>query len=201
MFKVPQTSGQPGWLVFTYEKGIPVCLWVTTQECRTIQCVVDERLCGDTIIRAEKVSSFEFVLADIFIYNSNCLHACSTFKQRYDWLKTLMDKFMYTSPGLAKFIHKSQLDGSFKIKGYEAHPYEIESPGYFIEEDEKGIIEVVKLSIPDCYEVVSPNTGYLRVPDIKTSFYLRSKGERFKCKCSKNDDGSWTVLENIPHIK
>ena len=193
-FKVPQTTGTSGWLVFTYDNDIPVCLWMTTHECRKVQCIADERLFGDTFLRAEKISNFEFVIADIFIYNSNCVYACSTFEQRYEWLKELMNRFIHHTPGTARFIHKSQLTTQ-KLKGYEVHIDEIGTPGYFLEED-SNLVEVVKLPLPDCYEVISG--GYLRVPDIKTSGYLRSNGQKFKCRCSKNEDGSWTVLENIP---
>ena len=192
-FKVPQTTGSSGWLVFTYDNDIPVCLWMTTHECRKIPCIADERLFGDTFIRAEKLGPFEYVVADIFIYNSNCVYACSTFEQRYEWLKVLL-KFVYHIPGTAKFIHKSDLTTQ-KLKGYEVHVDEVGKPGYFVDLDTSGV-DVTKLSIPDCYEVSSG--GYLRVPDLKTSIYLRSKGQKFKCRCSRNDDGSWTVLENIP---
>ena len=193
-FKVPQTTGTSGWLVFTYDNDIPVCLWMTTHECRKVQCIADERLFGDTFLRAEKISNFEFVIADIFIYNSNCVYACSTFEQRYEWLKELMSRFIHHTPGTARFIHKSQLTTQ-KLKGYEVHIDEIGTPGYFLEED-SNLVEVTKLPLPDCYEVISG--GYLRVPDIKTSGYLRSKGQKFKCRCAKNEDGSWTLLENIP---
>jgi hypothetical protein len=167
---------------------------MTTHECRKVQCIADERLFGDTFLRAEKISNFEFVIADIFIYNSNCVYACSTFEQRYEWLKELMSRFIHHTPGTASFIHKSQLTTQ-KLKGYEVHIDEIGTPGYFLEED-SNLVEVTKLPLPDCYEVISG--GYLRVPDIKTSGYLRSKGQKFKCRCAKNEDGSWTLLENIP---
>ena len=167
---------------------------MTKQESRKVQCIVDERLCGDTFLRAEKISNFEFVIADIFMYNSNCVYACSTFEQRYVWLKQLMGRFMNHIPGTARFIHKSDLTTQ-KLKGYEVHLDDVGKPGYFLEED-TNLVDVLKLPLPDCYEVVSG--GYLRVPDLKTSEYLRSKGQKFRCRCSKNEDGSWTVLENIP---
>jgi hypothetical protein len=167
---------------------------MTTHESRKVQCIVDERLCGDTFLRAEKISNFEFVIADIFMYNSNCVYACSTFEQRYVWLKQLMERFMNHIPGTARFIHKSDLTTQ-KLKGYEVHLDDVGKPGYFLEEDTSSV-DVTKLPLPDCYEVVSG--GYLRVPDLKTSEYLRSKGQKFRCRCSKNEDGSWTVLENIP---
>jgi hypothetical protein len=196
IFKVPQTVGTSGWIIFTYENDIPVCFWMNAHETRKVQCIVDERLFGDTFLRAEKLGNFEYVISDIFIYNSNCVYACSTFEQRYNWLKQLMSTFMNYVPGTAKFIHKSDLSPKIKLKGYEAHTDEPGKPGYFLENDTSNTFQVVKLPLPDCYEVESG--GYLRVPDLKTSEFLRSKGQSFKCACTKNSDGSWTLTENIP---
>lgn len=201
-FRVPQTTGLTGWIIFTYENAIPVCLWMTAQECRKIPCIVDERICGDTFLRAERMGPFEFVISDIFIFNSNCVFACSTFEQRYHWLKQLMDTFIYPSKTAAQFIHKKDLNKTHKVRGYEEHPDEPGKHGYFVDLEEKSgsgdAQAIVKLQIPDCYEVVGG--GYLKVPDLKTSVFLRSKGASFKLRCSKNPDGSWTVLENIPSI-
>ena len=196
-FKVPQTVGASGWIILTYENAIPVCLWMTAQECRKLPCIADERICGDTFLRAEKMGPYEFVISDIFIFNSNCVYACSTFQQRYEWLKTLMDTFIYPSKYTAQLIHKKDLNKTHKVKGFEVHTDEVGKPGYFLDIDERQ--DITKLSIPDCYEV--SGGGYLKVPDLKTSVFLRSKGSSFKLKCSKNDDGSWTILENIPSIE
>ena len=195
-FRVPQTTGTSGWIIFTYENAIPVCLWMTAQECRRVPCIVDERICGDTFLRAERMGPYEFVIGDIFIFNSNCVFACSKFEQRYHWLKELMDTFIYPSKFTAQFIHKKDLNKTHKIRGYEEHLDEPGKHGYFIDSDDRQ--DVVKLSIPDCYEVAGG--GYLKVPDLKTSVFLRSKGSAFKLKCSRNEDGSWSVLENIPSI-
>ena len=196
-FRVPQTTGTSGWIIFTYENAIPVCLWMTAQECRKIPCIVDERMCGDTFLRAERMSPFEFVISDVFIFNSNCVFACSTFEQRYHWLKELMERFIYPTKFTAQFIHKKDLNKSHKVRGYEEHPQDMGKHGYFVDSDDK--LDITKLPIPDCYEV--SGGGYLKVPDLKTSVFLRSKGSSFKLKCSKNDDGSWTILENIPSIE
>lgn len=169
---------------------------MTAQECRKIPCIVDERICGDTILRAERISPYEFVIADIFIFNSNCVYACSTFEQRYNWLKELMDTFIYKTQFSAQFIHKKDLLSTCRIKGYEEHPDEPGKPGYFADAEDKDTKQITKLAIPDCYEVSSG--GYLRVPDLKTSVFLRSKGSSFKLRCSKNEDSSWTILEPIP---
>jgi len=197
-FKVPQTTGQMGWLILTYEKDIPVCLWMNTHECEKIPCIADERICGDTFIRVEKIGDLEFIVSDIWMYNSNCVYACSTFSQRYDWLKKLIPLVFQEKAGFVKLIHKSEVD-DYAIKGYEEHPEECGKPGYFVEKDDSQLVDVIKLNIPDCYEIIGK--GYLRVPDLKTSVYLRSKGDRFTCKCVAYDEEFWDVVENIPEIK
>jgi hypothetical protein len=112
-------------------------------------------------------------------------------------LNSISKTFIFSSTGTARFIHKCNLDPKQKLRGYEDHIDKIGSPGFFIELEDPNLVEIIKLAIPDCYRV---QEGYLKVPDLKTSAYLRSKGDKFKCKCKKNDDGSWTLLENIPSI-
>jgi hypothetical protein len=196
-FRVPQTNGVPGWIALTYDKLKPVCFWVTSTETTRIPCIADERIFGDTIFRAERIGQLEFVISDIFIYNSNCIFACSTFEQRYVWLSTLLKSFTFSSTGTIKFIHKCNLDPKQKLRGYEDHIDKIGSNGFFVELEDPNLVEIIKLAIPDCYRV---QEGYLKVPDLKTSVYLRSKGDKFKCRCRKNEDGSWSLLENIPSI-
>lgn len=196
-FQVPQTVGTLGWVVFTYEKNIPVCYWMNTHECKQITCIADERICGDTFLRVEKISDTEFVVADIWMYNSNCVFACSTFSQRHAWLKKWLPLVLPQYEGFPKFVHKS--DSTHKIRGYEEHLEEIGKSGYFVEKDDSVVVQVSKLAIPDCYEVIGK--GYLRVPDLKTSVYLRSKGDLFDCKCIQYDDEFWEVTENIPEIE
>ena len=200
-FRVPQTTGQPGWIVLTYEKTIPICVWIsTTGECSKLPCIADERICGDTFIKVERIGKLDFVVADIWMYNSNCVFACTTFKQRYDWSEKLLKKFVSCVEGLTiDLIHKSDL-GDLDLKGHEEHTNEVAGkPGYFIEKDDSEVLDIIKLSSPDCYEVVGK--GYLRVPDIKTSVYLRLKGDSFKCKCVKYDEEYWDIKENIPDLE
>ena len=197
MTKVKQSSGMPGWLILTYDNAIPVCIWITAQECRKIPCIVDERLCGDTFFRAEKVGPLDFLISDIWMFNSNCVFACSTFKQRYEWLSELLKKYFSSVPGLtANLIHKKDYD--FKtFKGYEYHTDETSGkPGFF--EVSYETHKIRSLNISDCFEV--NGRGYLLVPDLNTSSYLRSKPKEFDGKCVENADGSWTLLENIPNV-
>jgi len=80
----------------------------------------DERIIWRHIYSSRKarIRFFECVVADIFMYNSNCVYACSTFEQRYEWLKDLMKTFMYHVPGTVRLIHKSDLSPKQKLKGY-----------------------------------------------------------------------------------
>jgi hypothetical protein len=199
MFQVPQTSGHPGWIIFTYEDSKPVCLWVSAVECKKVHCIIDERLCGDTFLKVEKIGDLEFAVSDIWVYNSNCVFACSTFKQRYDWLSKLLTKFTRCIEGVTiDLIHKSDL-ADVEIRGYEYHPQDMPGcHGYFVQNDGTEILDIIRLSMPDCYEIVG--RGYLRVPDLKTSVFLRTKGISFKCRCKKYDDEFWDVAENIPDV-
>jgi hypothetical protein len=200
MFRVPQTTGQSGWIIFTYELKKPVCLWISGKEAKKLPCIIDERLCGDTFLKVEKVSSLEYVVSDIWMYNSNCVFACSTFKQRYDWLQKLLSRFTSCVEGVTiDLIHKSDMD-NIPLRGYEEHSLDIPGrPGYFIEKDDSEVLTVTRLGFPDCYEI--QGKGFLRVPDFKTSAYLRSKGQTFNCKCVKYDEEFWDVAENIPNVE
>jgi hypothetical protein len=200
-FRVPQSTGKQGWIVLTYNEKVPTCIWISNGESEVLPCIVDERICGDTFLRVEKLDDRKYLVSDIWMYNSNCVFACSTFKQRYDWLKELLSTFTRHIEGVTiQLIHKSDFNGT--IKGYEEYPEEIiGKPGYYVEDTVQDFetVTVTRMSIPDCYEIAGK--GYLRVPDIKTSLYLRSKGETFKCKCSKYDDEFWDIMENIPEVE
>lgn len=196
-FRVPQTSGVPGWIILTYQNNIPVCYWINTQECKQLVCFADERICGDTIFRAEKLNETQYVIADIWMYNSNCVYACSTFSQRYEWLKRFLKTFVRTTNISVQLLHKSEIDEQ-SVRGHEDHPEEAGKHGFFVEKDKSEVCTITKLSIPDCYEIAGK--GYLRVPDLKTSIYLRLKGDTFTCRCVRYDDEFWDVQENIPEI-
>jgi hypothetical protein len=189
----------PGWIVFTYENKTPVCLWITTNECKKMPCIIDERICGDTFLKVEKIGPLDFVVSDIWMYNSNCVFACSTFKQRYDWLYKLLNRFTTCVEGITiDLIHKEDL-GDVKIRGYEEHTDINGKPGYFVEKDDTELLNIIALTIPDCYEV--KQGGFLRVPDMKTSIFLRSKGSTFTCRCIKFDEEFWDVAEKIPEVE
>lgn len=164
---------------------------MTSQECLKLPCCVDERICNDTFLRVEKVSKLEYVVSDIWMLNSNCVFACSNFQQRYDMLKDFLADFVFHVPGTLKLIHKSEMK-NVKVRGQEVYSADIGSKGYFVEE--AGDLVIVKrLAIPDCYEIKGKK-GYLKVPDLKTSVFLRSKGPEFECRCTQAEDGSWELV-------
>jgi len=122
------------------------------------------------------------------MYNSNCVFACSSFKQRYDWLKDLL-KFIV--PIGFNLLHKSEIT-HHKIRGEEVYLDDIGSPGYYRDiVVDSNLVTVKKLAIPDCYQI---GEDYLRVPDLKTSEYLRTLGNVFELKCVNNGDGSWSIF-------
>ena len=173
--------------MFTYENSIPVCAWISTQECRILPCIIDERVCGDTFFKVERLSNNEFVVSDIWMYNSNCVFACSTFQQRYEWLRKFIPMIHTHSQGTIKLIHKSELK-NHNIRGYEEYTNEIGKYGFFID---KNLMKIKKLPLPDCYQV--GESGYLLVPDLKTSEFLRSLGNEFELPCERVDDESWKI--------
>ena len=107
-----------------------------------------------------------------------------------------MSTFTYCVEGITiDLIHKQDLADEVPLKGFEEHPLDgIGSTGYFVEKS--NLQTITKLEMPDCYSV--NGKGYLNVPDLKTSLYLRSKGTTFQCKCERVDDEFWNVIENIP---
>lgn len=183
-FRVPQTTGIAGWIVLTYDNNIPVCLWITTRESCVLQVCLDERLFGDTIFRAEKVRN-TYVISDVFAYNGSNIFVSTTFKQRYEWSRELLKRFY--REGLAEFVHKADLINP-KIRGYEV---------YDLKEGTKGSYEelaetIIRTEIPDVY-TVKGKQGYVLVPDLKTSVFLRSLGAEFKLNCVEKD-GAWAII-------
>jgi hypothetical protein len=109
----------------------------------------------------------------------------------------MLNTFIRHTEVSIKLLHRSEIEDR-PVRGYEEHPEEAGKNGYYVEKDKSESFTITKLAIPDCYEIVGK--GYLRVPDLKTSVYLRSKGDTFTCRCSKYDDEYWDVQENIPEI-
>jgi hypothetical protein len=193
-FKVPQTNGLSGWLLLSYLDSKPVCVWTSGRDEKIIPCCISEKLFGDTLFKAEFING-TYIICDVFMYNSCCIFACSTFQQRYEWIPKLMNRFFKNIPGLPTIIHKSVI-GEQPIKGYEIYTDVPGSKGFYIE-NSKTLI--TKSEIPDVY-FISGTENYIQVPNIKTSSYLRSLGDSFELELEEQD-GLWLIKENIPDIE
>jgi hypothetical protein len=193
--QVPQTIGIMGWIVLSHENGIPTCWWITERESQQLKICLDERLFGDTILRVEKVKN-DYIIADIWLYNSNCIFKATTFKQRYEWLPKLIQKMYTHVQGFANIIHKSEMK-NVKIRGYEIYDDKEGSSGCYAEDNDS--VSITKTDIPDVY-LVDGHDGYVLVPNLKTSIFLRSKGSSFKLRCVQKE-GNWEITEDIPEVK
>ena len=197
---MPQTNGVPGWIVFTFENKKPVCLWITARECLVLPCIVDPRICCDTILRVERLNPKLYAIADIWLYNGNCIAACSTFEQRFHWLKDLLRISHSHVQGKIQLLHKSDLPPNTSMRGNEVYVNVPGSPGYFVERVEEGeLLTILRTETPDVYRIQS-REGYIRVPDLKTSVYLRSKGHPFSMRCIPHNEESWSIIEKIPDL-
>ena len=190
--KVPQSSGISGWICMTYDEK-PICLWITNQDSFEIPICMDERIFGDTFLKAEKIGN-KYIIADLFLLNSNCIFKCTNYQQRSDLIEKIWDKFYTPIKGFPELIPKSKFDFSgTKLKGYELYNQDIGSKGIFVENSK---IKIIKTDIPDVY-FIEGTENYLRVPDLKTSEFLRLKGLAFELDCEDMQDGTFVIKENI----
>jgi hypothetical protein len=180
-YKIPIFSLNNGWLLLSYTDK-PICLWINNKEIKEVTCSIDERLFGDTLFRVEYLNG-TYIICDMFMYNSCCIFAGTTFKQRYDWIEKLM-VFFHNIPTLDKIIHKSQ--SNFDCIGYEYHSNNIGSYGSL-----SNLTKIIKSDIPDVY-FIDGTDNYIQVPNIKTSEYLRSLGDSFSLDIEEKD-GLWFI--------
>lgn len=92
-------------------------------------------------------------------------------------------------------MHKSEIAPNVKLRGYEVYTHDEGAYGCFIEQND--LVTVLKTDLPDVF-LVQNKEGYLRIPDLKTSQYMRSKVFPCLMNCILRDDGSWDIMENIP---
>ena len=186
--KVPQFIAQQGWIILIYEGEIPKAFWISQnlKEIKELTIALDERLFGDTIFRAEKISGEEhkYVISDIFVFASTNIFIRTNFEERSQWLTKILNKFYNPIKGLTELYLK---DSKFPIKGYEYYDTNKGSKGIYAEEKEI----VYRTEIPDVY-FIRGKSGYVAVPDLKTSEFLRSKGEEFELFLEEKE-GIWYI--------
>jgi hypothetical protein len=169
--KKPAPQGpNDGWIVLTREHLNPVCFWVSKNQCVKLTIVLDHRLFGDTIFKAYKLRNNTYRIVDVWLYNSSCIYAGTTFAQRSSWINEILLAFHTNIDGLSNLVCSTTT---------------------------KVIVQ--KNIMPDVY-TVKDQDGYLQVSDLKTSRFLRSKGEEFELECEKQGD-VWVIQENIPNVK
>jgi hypothetical protein len=179
--KVPQFKGEQGWIFLTYDP-LPVCYWIGKETVK-LQICLDERLFGDTLFRAERISSTQYVISDLFMYSATNIFRTTTYAERQKIIRGLMT-FHKHIPRLVEFYTK---DAQFPIKGYEYFDDKKGSMGVYSE----GMETVIKSDIPDVY-FIRGKEGYVAVPDLKTSEFLRSKGNEFELALEEKN-GIWYI--------
>jgi hypothetical protein len=117
------------------------------------------------------------------VYASTNIFVRTNFEERFQWITKKL-KFHQRIPGLTELYSK---DSKFPIKGYEYYDNKKGSFGSYSEQKET----VYKTEIPDVY-FIRGKTGYVAVPDLKTSEFLRSKGEEFELDIEEKE-GIWYI--------
>jgi hypothetical protein len=167
--------------MLTYDP-LPVCYWIG-KTIEQLSVALDERLFGDTLFRAERISADQYVISDLFMYSATNIFRTTTYAQRQEIIRGLM-RFHKHIPGLVKFYRK---DADFPVKGYEYYDDKKGSFGIYSE----GTETVIKSDIPDVY-FIRGKEGYVAVPDLKTSEFLRSKGDEFELALEEKN-GIWYI--------
>lgn len=156
--------------MLTIEKNRSVCVFITNKIIKYLSVVLDERLFSDTIFKVEQTSSNTYNILDVWLYNSSCIYAGTSFSQRSMWIDSILETFHTPVYGLAQLTHLKP-----------------------------NVMTILKTHIPDVYNV-KDNDGYVQVSDLKTSRFLRLKGDIFQLNCKKEGE-YWVIQENIPDVK
>jgi len=193
-YKVPQTTGMPGWLCLTRDDSSkPIAFWVQRKDNATPQVfrvVWDERCFEDTILRVEYTSTHVYI-ADVWMWNGTQMFKTRSFEQRATFLKAAFEATYTPCPEFES--RKVDLrENAVEIRGHEYYSDAHGEKGIFIESkpDVSDKYEIVATDIPDVYKVA--DVGYLRVRTMSLSKQLRALGRVFTLECVQNEDGTWT---------
>ena len=193
-YKVPQTTGMPGWLCLTRDDSSkPIAFWVQRKDNATPQVfrvVWDERCFEDTILRVEYTSTHVYI-ADVWMWNGTQMFKTRSFEQRAKFLKAAFEA-TYTSCPEFESRKVDLRENATEIRGHEYYSDAHGEKGIFIESkpDVSDKYEIVATDIPDVYKVA--DVGYLRVRTMSLSKQLRALGRVFTLECVQNEDGTWT---------
>lgn len=111
----------------------------------------------------------------------------------------MLSRFHKYFPGLSRLMHKSEVTSEMKLRGTEVYTHDEGFHGCFIENEAVNSVVILKTDLPDVYTVQNKE-GYIRIPDLKTSQFMRSKQFPCSLRCNLREDGSWDIIENIPSV-
>ena len=104
------------------ERGIAV---------ESIDVGMDDRVCGDTIFRAIRISPRVFVISDIWVFNGENIHHGKTFADRQAIIAQILDYFH--EPDLTAFVHMDDVPVGTLVRGYEVYDDLPGSIGAFVD--------------------------------------------------------------------
>ena len=192
--RVPQTTGQSGWLLLQRNPE-PQAHWIVRSQLshESVPFVIDERCFDDTIFRVEKHKDVLY-LADVFCWQGTPVWTTLTFLERQEILKEFL-AICYTPCRLFEWKQlKLRSDCPGPYKGLECFSNEPGDVGTFTE-DLRRLYTIRKTSIPDVY-AVDGEDGYLDVPTLEVSQKLRTLGDVFQLYCQKSteDPSLWEII-------
>jgi hypothetical protein len=192
--KVPQGSGDPGWLILMPRQAY-YCARFETAQPKPIRAVCDERIMETTIFRTEKEGK-TLRIADIWMWNGFPVFKEWSFGHRWEFLQTVFPMVWTSCPVFEDFHVELRTEESLKgkIRGYELYTDAPAYKGVFVEK-EGTTCQIERTDIRDVYRVLyaGENRGYLRVPTMKQSHWLYKQGSSFLLDCTDCGDGTWTL--------
>jgi len=192
--RVPQTTGQSGWLILTRTPQ-PQAYWMIRSQLsqESVPFVIDDRCFDDTIFRVEKHKTTLY-LADVFCWQGTPVWKTMSFTERQHILREFLE-ICYTPCSQFEWkALKLRSDCPGPYKGFECFSDAAGDVGTFTE-DMRRLYTIRKTALPDVY-AIEGEEGYLDVPNLTTSQKLRTLGETFQlyCEPSKEDPALWEIV-------
>ena len=117
--KIPQFNGTPGWILLSHnENGQAEAVFVDRQDRVTrLPIVIDERICSDTILCANRISADVYAISDIQVLNGKNVFATEFFEDRQQIITNLLEAFH--KPDLTALITLDDVPEATPLRGYE----------------------------------------------------------------------------------
>lgn len=98
-----------------------------------LNCVMDERVCCDTIFRALRIYDDMYLLCDLWVLNGMFIHSHLNFTDRMRKIADILEWFH--SPDFVAFIQHDDVPHDIPIRGYEYYDTQLGSTGIFVAVD------------------------------------------------------------------